>query len=559
MKHPALTRLFAVVLAVLCLTMLLAGLGSILGALRDRDGAMADYGRLTGRIEEYEQVLSELEGRVSFREGDQALREAQEEHDDQAAQHRMDLAVYTATRGGLRAGAAALDEAENAFQQGMAQYYAGVALFEEQERAFWEGYEQFQAGKRQLEEARKTLELAQAALQSLRAQLDQSRALAAILESGDENARQELSVAAYDELLSALDQAVGMYELLEEQGGISPEQMEQMIALLAQQSDADLSWLEGVAWEGISAESLAEIESMVAQATGMTIPEIRARIQEQRDAVANMDAESPITEEQFAELQAGYAMSREWILAVDAAMEQKISEYEAQIAQAQAQIDEAQAQIDAMEPMMEQGKAMMEQARAALDAAGSQIQMGQQGLAEGRRQLDEQSAALDEQEEALRREKEELDAEAEQLEGESAELAQQREREQREISLRLTLLDYDGIRSRTDEGMELLPAAKDYAESFLQDTKTRTTGRLIVAALMILGGISGFAGIPAAFEKTSKRFWLLAPVIGSLLCALGAEGICRALGRGDSYSALAVAAFALVQLALVLPRKKKKA
>ena len=169
MKHPALTRLFAVVLAVLCLTMLLAGLGSILGALRDRDGAMADYGRLTGRIEEYEQVLSELEGRVSFREGDQAFREAQEEHDDQAAQHRMDLAVYTATRGGLRAGAAALDEAENAFQQGMAQYYAGVALFEEQERAFWEGYEQFQAGKRQLEEARKTLELAQAALQSLRA------------------------------------------------------------------------------------------------------------------------------------------------------------------------------------------------------------------------------------------------------------------------------------------------------------------------------------------------------------------------------------------------------
>ncbi len=50
LKHPALTRILSLVLAVLCLTMLFAGLGSIAGAMRDRDSAMADYGRLTGRI-----------------------------------------------------------------------------------------------------------------------------------------------------------------------------------------------------------------------------------------------------------------------------------------------------------------------------------------------------------------------------------------------------------------------------------------------------------------------------------------------------------------------------
>ena len=139
MKHPALTRILSLVLAVLCLTMLFAGLGSIAGAMRDRDSAMADYGRLTGRIEEYEQVLGELEGQTSYREANLAFTEEREQHDEQAAQHRMDLAIYTATRGGLQAGSAALDQAEEAFNQGMAQYYAGIALFEEQEKAFWEG------------------------------------------------------------------------------------------------------------------------------------------------------------------------------------------------------------------------------------------------------------------------------------------------------------------------------------------------------------------------------------------------------------------------------------
>ena len=559
LKHPALTRMFSVVLVVLCLTMLLAGLGSVLGALRDRDKGMADYGRLSGRIEEYEQVLGELEGHASYREANEALRAELEEHDDQAAQHRMDLAIYTATRGGLRAGAAALDQAEQAFQQGMAQYYEGIALFEEQERAFWEGYEQFQQGKRQLEEARKTMDLAESAMAGLRAQLNQSRAMAAILESEDEDARRELTIAAYDQLLSSLDGAVGLYEQLQEQGGVSPEQMEQLIAMLSEQSGTDLSWLEGVAWEGISAESLAELESRVAAATGMTVPEIRARIQQQRDAVADMDADAPITEEQFEALQEAYRQSREWSQQVDAAMEAQLAEYEAQLAQARAQLDEAQAQIDALEPMMEQGRAMMEQARAALDSAEGQIQMGRSGIYNGRRQINEQYAQLEEQQEELLREKEELDAEAERLADESAALDLQHEREQRETSLRLMLLDREEIQTRVDEGMELLPAAKDWAETLLRDTERMTNGRLWVAALMVLGGICGFAGVPAAFEKTDKRFWLVAPVLGALLCALGAEALCRALGRGDSYSALAVAIFAMIQLALVLPKKKKKA
>ena len=42
MKHPALTRIFSVVLAVMCLTMLIAGLGSAGSALRERNKSLAD-------------------------------------------------------------------------------------------------------------------------------------------------------------------------------------------------------------------------------------------------------------------------------------------------------------------------------------------------------------------------------------------------------------------------------------------------------------------------------------------------------------------------------------
>ena len=40
MKHPALTRVFAIVLAVLCLVMLLAGLLGLRSASRDRRRAL---------------------------------------------------------------------------------------------------------------------------------------------------------------------------------------------------------------------------------------------------------------------------------------------------------------------------------------------------------------------------------------------------------------------------------------------------------------------------------------------------------------------------------------
>lgn len=557
-KHPALTRIFSLVLAVFCLTMLLAGLGLVRSAVKGRDKSLADWQRLTERIEEYREIDEGLRGGVPYREANPALEEEQAEHDEKASQHRTDLAIYTATRSGLQSGAAALDQAESAFWAGRAQYEEGLALFEEQEKAFWEGYEQFKEGKKQLEEGRKTLELAESALKALRSQLNASRNLAAILESDDPNARQQLTVAAYDSLLQALDGATQLYDLLESQDGISPEQMQMLAQMLAQETDADLGeLLEDVTWQGIDGESLRELENMVTGATGMSVEQIRALIQQRRDEAAAMDANSPISEEQFAAMQQAYAQSRDLILQVDSAMDAKLSEYEGELAETRVQLDAAQAQIDAMEPLLEQGKIAIEEARANLDMAGGQMLTGELALAEGRRQLEEQLAQLKEKEEQLRREKEELDRQAAELAQKAEDLARRQDLERRETSVRLMLLEREGIQDLVDGGMELLPAADEYAGSLRRETERTFSALLWIGGLMVLGGIAGFVGIPAAFEKNKSRFWLLAPVLLCLLCAVAAELLCRTQGRGDSYSALAAAIFALVQLALVIPKKKK--
>ena len=558
MKHPALTRIFSLVLAVLCLTMLLAGIGVVRFAIKNKAAELADHQRLSDRIEEYREIRAGLDGKSSYAEISKKLQEQKEKHEEMASQHRMDLAIYTATQGGIQAGEEALLQAESAFREGKAQYEAGLAAFLEQEKAFWDGYNQFQEGKKQLQEGRKTLELAESALSGLRAELERSRALAAILESDDENARQELTVAAYDSLLASLDDAMEVYGTLKSQGGISPEQMQLLAQMLAEESGADVSeLLDNVTWEGISAESLEELETQVRETTGMSVEEIRATIQQQRDEAAQMDAESPISEEEFAALQAAYAQSRDLIAQVDGLMEEKLNEYETQLSETKIQLDEAQKQMDAMEPVLEQGKTAILQARAALELAGEQIRMGEASLADGRRQLEEQKAELAEKEKTLRKEKTELDRQAEEIAELSVQAETLKDLESREKSVRLMLLDRDGIRERTEQGMELLAAADDYAALLLRQIQERFGGRLWVGGLMALAAASGFAGIPAAFEKSKSRFWLIAPVLSCLLCAAGVEALCRYLGRGDSYSALGTGVFALIQLALVIPKKKK--
>ena len=72
----------------------------------------------------------------------------------------------------------------------------------------------------------------------------------------------------------------------------------------------------------------------------------------------------------------------------------------------------------------------------------------------------------------------------------------------------------------------------------------------------MIGAAAGVIGIPAAYEKIKSRFWLLAPVVVCLCCAVAADGVNMALGLGQMYTALFTAIFAAIQLLILLPKKK---
>lgn len=571
MKHPALTRVFAVVLAVLCLVMLIAGAWGISKAAAEQLNSQANYQRLTGRIEEYRLVSQALEGTISYQEVSEQLDARQEKHDEDASQHRTDLATYTATKSGIQQGTQALDEADAAFAAGKAQYEQALAEFQKQEAAFNEGYQQFQRGRQQLADFQNTYNSAAGALASARSNLSALQNIGSIMDSEDENARQSLTVAAYDQALAAIDQAMGMVGDL--------QSMEPTLASLAAMSPEQLAqFAQGVGGgDAISAEQLGQIKAAydanwqsvlgmiqnlnaqipaIEAATGMTLSQLRQGIQAERDTIAGMDAETPISEEQFAAIKAVYEANRGAIAQAMAEADGQLSQLESSAAAVGAQLASAQAEMDSLAGTMEQGRAGIEQGRQALQEAGQQIEAGGAALYYSRTQIWYQLGELEKQKAKLEEEKQALEQDAGELDAIKQEAQQQKELEQRQTSLRLTLLDRDGIKDRVDQGAELLDAAQAYAAWYQADADHNYHGRLTAYILMVVGAMAGFLGIPGGFEKVRSRGRTIAPVALCLLCAVAAEAVCLYLGRGSTYSALAVAIFAAIQLVLVNLRAK---
>ena len=554
MKHPALTRAMAVVLVILSLVMLLAGLGSLRSAADDRRRGQGDYQRLSDRIEEYNGLLSALDGSEPYAARKAQLDQDREAHEKQAVEHRVALATYTATRSGLQTGAAAMNDAEYAFYMGKAQYEAGVKEMEQQLAAFEEGYRQYEEGKRQLEEGRQMLALASELLGGLRRQMDQARQMGQILDSEDPEAAYALTLNAYDGALANLDTIMKLLDTLEAQDGIGAGQLELLKQLLAEQTELDLE-----DWElpAISGEQIRQWRDAIAQAAGMSLPELRETLQQERDRIAAHDGET-LTEEQMTAIRALYDQNRQLIGAAMTRADELLTPYEQQVSQALEQMDAAQAELDAMAPMMEAGKQGLEQGKQMMEAAGEGLRQGENALYLGKLQLQEQQEKLKEQGIELRKEKRELDKEAVRLEAREREAEAQRLREQRETSVRLMLLDRQEIQDRVDRGETLSDAADAVARGLLEETERSYGMRVRIGALMVLGGILGFAVIPGAFEKIRSRLALLIPGLGCTLCAAGAEILCRLEGRGDSYSALAAGAAALLLLLAGMPREKRR-
>ena len=136
MKHPALARVFSIVLAIMSLIMLLngaVGFGKADVALKE---SLEQYQRIEEKTDTYEALSLQLKNSVSYEEALAELEALQEQHDDDAAQHRTDLATHTATMGGYELGAKMIMEGKEQLDAAKAELAEGKALLAEKEQQF---------------------------------------------------------------------------------------------------------------------------------------------------------------------------------------------------------------------------------------------------------------------------------------------------------------------------------------------------------------------------------------------------------------------------------------
>ena len=128
MKHPALARVMAVTLAIMCVIMLITGVLGFGKTENQYAEDTEDYEKLTDRITTYNELTEKLADAESYKQVSAALDEHQQQHDDDAAQFRTDLAERTAKQGGYKQGAEVLREARAQAKDGMVQYNAKAAV-----------------------------------------------------------------------------------------------------------------------------------------------------------------------------------------------------------------------------------------------------------------------------------------------------------------------------------------------------------------------------------------------------------------------------------------------
>lgn len=150
-----------------------------------------------------------------------------------------------------------------------------------------------------------------------------------------------------------------------------------------------------------------------------------------------------------------------------------------------------------------------------------------------------------------------LDREAELLTKRTLEADELKDLRNRHAKARLLLLNVPEIKEVTADDAVLADNARAWLDTYTQETEKLRLEKLLINILCVVGGALGVLGIPAAYELIRSRFLLIAPVLLCLACSAGAEALNAALLHEQQYVALFTAIFALLQLLIVLPKAKK--
>lgn len=546
MKHPALARVFSIVLAIMSLIMLLNGAVGFGKADVALEESLEQYQRIEEKTDTYEALSLQLKNSVSYEEALAELEALQEQHDDDAAQHRTDLATHTATMGGYELGAKMIMEGKEQLDAAKAELAEGKALLAEKEQQFNQLSAAFNtvepllvAAINAMSGSEEEFNAAIALIDALIAQIDAILANRPQLpelpeaptlpiappEDADEEtkAAYEQAMAVYQQLLDAFEKAMEEYE---------GAQAEYETALTAWEQE----------YQAVQSSVLAgtgEVDSRIQAGSALMSAALSQLPADVLDGLGGSDISMPdLSNMSLEEIRAALVQLRAYLVAegnVKTALEKALASLRSQLAEGQQALAQAKVQVLLGEK--------------ALKKAEQELQHQLELIWYNMGQLEDESAELE-------ADKLRLDQESEDLDRRLVSVDEKKEMERKHRSARIVLMQEEAIASAVNAGGDLIESARAYVQNGRDAAQRHHSFLYAINILALIGGVMGLLSIPGSFEKTKRRLLLILPTVLCLACALAADGLNMYLGLGQMYTALAAALAAVFHLATILPRNK---
>ena len=607
MKHPVLARVFAVVLAILCLLMLLngvSGFGKTEKAQQERAAFEAKYAQ---RIETYRALDEQVKSSISYDEAYEQYKAFLEQHDKDAAQHRTDTALYTAEKGGNTMGAnmiwEAMPEVESAKQElaaAKAQLQSLEAAYMDNKGTIEETVATANQGIADCDQASAGLALLPAKLAPLLAEREKLPAMPIMPDDPlivEDPGVFELSEPQRDEYVSMEEPTMPQKPTVLDPENPTEEEQQQL-------ADFETQMQEYYERKGEYDRQIEEYEKALAaynkakQEYDQQLELFQKNDERQQKYDDDMTAYYRDLEE-YSNAQREFQRLLYEQLAPEIELAQRIGEEmntcvnnsqaiasatgmdiggmggadlggfslpsEADLVNMSPEqfMGQLQSAISMMRNGFQQIASGMGSIEGELANAQYKVAAGEKALKEGEHALKAQLEniwynleQLEEKADELKEEKEQLDLEALSLDKKLMETEELKALKNKHISTRQLLIQPPEVKRMVSEGGDLVQSAESYLESYRAETQRLYTGRRLLNLLAVIGGIAGILGIPTAYEKIRGRFWLLSPVVICLGCAIGADAINMRLGLGQMYTALFTAIFAALQLLILLPKEK---
>ena len=609
MKHPALARVFAIVLAILGLLLLITGVRGFRKTADEHADRLAYEKKYAGRIENFRELREELLGSADYNETMTALRRFVDEHEKAAAKHKTDTALFSATKGGLKMGEdmivmlrAQMNELREQLRDANSRRAFLEGLLTELIASQKSNMPWLQALANQAAEyaVQSYAQGAKIALVSgeLRALMENEPTPASVGASPYNPPAPPVEMvlpelpdmygvplenmeAAYAATASAYLDAAAAYQ---QAGTVFVQQMQDYYEASAQQtvdrlngfrpdaavSDAAVSAEYALAhklWEDECKTVKEQLDlheartwiprltsaltALVKQGDSLSVP-VSAETGGIYPALAEVTALADSTGARIDALIDAdpLKLSNEDFLDFTDDVEELFELLTDGFIVVAQNLDNPAALIAELMDRLHITEALVKILDGMLDKAEHEMQA----------QLEELWYQMGETEKdavKLEAEKLWLDKEAVLLSKRTLDADALRDLRSRHATARQLLVNIPEIKAGMTDDSDLADSAWIWLDTYRQETARLYRGRNLLNALAVFGGAMGILGIPAAYELIRKRFLLIAPVLLCILCAAGAEGLNMALGLGQHYVALFTAIFALIQLLIVLPKVKK--